>query len=465
MLIFRKIFHFLSSLKLAVIVLISFAYVLALGTVQESLHGTAYAQEAVYRTPWFSTLMLLLGVNVLCAALSRWPWKKHHLGFVVTHAGIITILIGSFVTQKWGVDGSIALAEGENTNRISLTDPLIQVSSVDAKILNTFPAHFLKNPPSPLKPQSFPLREGGRLIVDQFYLNAEATLSVREGVDENPALKIVLSGLPMGAGKELSQWLFQKETEWGGASAQIGPATLKWVTPEELKKINAPQASHLLGQLKLKHKDGREWVLDLSKKQEEQVALKDSDFQVHFIRYLPDARVVEGKLVSKSNEAINPALEFKITDSHSFQESHLVFSQFPDLEGVHGKQKEDAVFSSLLSSPPLLAQKKGELYFARAEDGSFEYRVLAQGKLSPIQKVNLKETTPTGWMTIQFRVDEFFERSKVGVDYHKINLPPGKQGPPPAIHLKLQKEGKTEEAWLGQGDVKQLVLNLSLIHI
>ena len=142
--IFKKIFNFLSSLKLAVIVILGLAYVLAMGTIYESLYGTPVAKEKVYGTIWFSLLLFTLGINVLCAALSRFPWKKHHIGFVVTHAGIIVILIGSFITQKWGVDGTMALAEGETGDRVVTTDPLFQVAIPDLGIVETWNAQYMK---------------------------------------------------------------------------------------------------------------------------------------------------------------------------------------------------------------------------------------------------------------------------------------------------------------------------------
>jgi len=223
---FKQIFHFLSSLKLAVVVLLAFAYVLALGTIQESLHGTPYAKEAVYNTWWFGFILLVLGVNVLCAALSRLPWKKHHTGFVVTHAGIIVILIGSFITQKWGVDGSMALAEGETSDRITLDESLLQVASVDEKQIETWKLRFLKDPPTLEKPWVMKMKDGTQVKIDQFYASAQMSLSVKEGKQETPALKVVLSGLPMGGGQELSQWLFLKENDLGSSVANLGPAIL-----------------------------------------------------------------------------------------------------------------------------------------------------------------------------------------------------------------------------------------------
>src|SRR6202050_2745500 len=110
---FKAVFNFFKSLKLAVILLLSLGAILAVGTFYEADYGTAAAQRVIYKS-WFVSLeMFLLILNLACAAIDRYPWKKHHVGFVITHAGIITLIMGSFITQQKGIDGNIALGVTE----------------------------------------------------------------------------------------------------------------------------------------------------------------------------------------------------------------------------------------------------------------------------------------------------------------------------------------------------------------
>lgn len=456
---FVKIFRFLSSLKLAVIVLTSFAYVLALGTVQESLHGTPYAKEAVYNTWWFELLLLVLGINVLCAALSRFPWKKHHTGFVVTHAGILIILLGSFVTQKWGIDGSIALAEGETSDRITLDEPLLQVASVDEKQLETWRLRLLKNPPSPENPTVFKMKDGTQVKIDQYYPNTQMTLNVKEGKEENPALKVVLSGLPMGADQLLTQWLFLKDNDLASSWANLGPAKLSFLNWDKFEKLGEKKETGVWAVLKLRNKEGKEFKVALQNSEAQEVQVEGSEYKIKIERYLPDARVIDNKLVSKSNEAHNPALEFKIS-SNNFEESHLVFANFPDLEAVHGKKPEEILFKAqfVLGAAALDENARGELFFAQ-QNNELYYRIKLKGLVGAAQKVKLKEEVATGWMTIKFKVEEYFSKANAEPVYRNVPLPPGKSGGPSAIRLKIEKDNISEELWMAQGDVKELVLN------
>src|SRR6516165_10170130 len=110
--------HWLGSLKLAVLLLLTLGAVIAVATVLEAEHGRAYAQWYVYHSRWFVVLLVLLGINIFSAALSRWPWKPHHTGFVVTHAGLLVLLAGSVQSFVGGGEGQVTLAEAESTAKM-----------------------------------------------------------------------------------------------------------------------------------------------------------------------------------------------------------------------------------------------------------------------------------------------------------------------------------------------------------
>ncbi len=127
------------SLKLAVLCLLSLAAVLATATVLESEFGTRAAHVMVYGTLWFYALLLLLGTNVLCAALSRLPWKKRHIGFVTTHVGILTILLGAYLTMRFGVDGSLPVFEGSEDSEVILNNLKLSVMDEEERLAQHFP--------------------------------------------------------------------------------------------------------------------------------------------------------------------------------------------------------------------------------------------------------------------------------------------------------------------------------------
>ena len=129
---FDAVYHFLASLKLAVITLGSLAGVLAYATFFESKYGGRAAQEWIYQSKGFAILLAFLAANILCAALIRYPWKRRQTGFVITHAGLLTLIAGSYYAKVTADEGQFAAMEGETKGEFVRTDfPVIRVQKVD----------------------------------------------------------------------------------------------------------------------------------------------------------------------------------------------------------------------------------------------------------------------------------------------------------------------------------------------
>jgi hypothetical protein len=129
---FDVVYRFLASLKLAVISIATLAATLAYATVFESKYGGGAAQEWIYRSPGFAILLAFLGINILCAALIRYPWKKRQTGFVVTHAGLLILLAGSFYSVRTADEGQVGMLEGDVKGELVRIDhPVIRIWEVD----------------------------------------------------------------------------------------------------------------------------------------------------------------------------------------------------------------------------------------------------------------------------------------------------------------------------------------------
>lgn len=116
------VFSWLASLRLAVVVISASAIVLSWAAFYlDARYGNKVVQFAAYGTWWFAGLVFLLGLNVLCAALIRFPWSKKQTGFVITHAGIIVLLLGCALTRKSGIDAQLPVFEGA-ANHLAFKD-------------------------------------------------------------------------------------------------------------------------------------------------------------------------------------------------------------------------------------------------------------------------------------------------------------------------------------------------------
>jgi len=182
---------FLASLRLAVVVMVTLASTCAFATFYEMEHGTAAVQRDIYRTPGFTLLLGLLGVNIFCVMVSRWPWKKHHAGFVVAHVGILILLAGSLISLHTGLDSNMALYEGESADRVTLLDKALFVSQSGTAPVS-FPAEFERRPPHPGAEQRFPLPGGEALVAEDYAPHVQVAETFAAGSPGFPALHFIL---------------------------------------------------------------------------------------------------------------------------------------------------------------------------------------------------------------------------------------------------------------------------------
>ena len=109
----RTLIRQLASIKIGVAVLVALIVALAAGTIVESTHGRDAAMARVYMTWWFYLLLAALAVNVAASLADRFPWRRHQVGYVMTHSAMLLVLIGSVATLTLKDEGVLALWEGE----------------------------------------------------------------------------------------------------------------------------------------------------------------------------------------------------------------------------------------------------------------------------------------------------------------------------------------------------------------
>ncbi|NDD93132.1 hypothetical protein EBZ37_13760, partial [bacterium] len=220
----ERLYRILISLQLAVVLLTALTLALTVATVLESKFDTPTAQYFVYRAAWFSMLLVLLGLNILAVALSRWPWKVRHIPFLTAHLGILLLLFGSWVTRKHGLDGMMRVVEGEQQTLVEVDEPQVVIWS--PKETRIFPLPWM--PPSvSFRPVELPYG----VTVEEYLSRADPVFSFRpsDSPQAKPALQLKFStkramgGLPaMAASQEI--WLWEGSDDW--RQSDLGPAKI-----------------------------------------------------------------------------------------------------------------------------------------------------------------------------------------------------------------------------------------------
>ena len=114
-----SIYHFLGSIYLAIGLIATAAALTIAGTLIESKTDShQYAAQFTYKSPWFALLLWGFFINILFSATRRWPFKKKHVPFLMTHAGLLMILGGVLIKNYFGLQGSMGLIEGSASDEI-----------------------------------------------------------------------------------------------------------------------------------------------------------------------------------------------------------------------------------------------------------------------------------------------------------------------------------------------------------
>ena len=198
-----RMLAFLSSLRLAVVTMLTLGAVCGYATFYEMHNGTPAAQRDIYLTPWFAAILGLLGLNVFSVMVSRYPWTKHHAGFLIAHVGILLLLVGSVVSLYRGLDSNMALFEGETSDRVALLEKALQVSVPGLGVSGTFPVAFEKKGPAPGREKRFPVGGDVVLVADEYHPHVSVVEAFEPAATGVPALHFLLQA-PMATQE---QWL------------------------------------------------------------------------------------------------------------------------------------------------------------------------------------------------------------------------------------------------------------------
>lgn len=148
-----RLIHRGGSLHLAMVLLLTIALACAVATFAESRFDGDVARRYIYKAPWFLAWLGVLCLNLLCVTLTRWPWQRQHLGFVITHYGIITLLAGAIAGRTFGFEGFLDLEIGQPPTRLAvLQQQVIQVDLPGAGLRRELALGEQGRLPSPAKP-------------------------------------------------------------------------------------------------------------------------------------------------------------------------------------------------------------------------------------------------------------------------------------------------------------------------
>jgi hypothetical protein len=392
----------LGSLHLAALLLALMAALLSGATFFESSYGTQAALQWIYRTHWFEWLIGGIWVNIFCATILRFPFRISKIGFLLTHLGILTILVGTLITRIWGVEGTMTLLEGKARQSISLEGNAFTLEQKGEDLISESLDELATHSAFPLRRTLGDSDEGVELL--EYHPHSILThryIPQNEVAGEpNPAIHFEIKSSMF----ELDRWLVMQNNDLHNPhSLAMGPARfeLKWVeSADELEKILAPEPEETpesKARLKVSTDNGKTFqIVTLHPHAGQKISVKNTDLEIEVTGIFQNASVTEqGEITEHQHPGFNPALSFSIHHADGTLSKDVRFQKFPSYQGSH--QEEDNQLIILLEGfEPGKKGRQAGLEFLVTRDLKFYYRIASSEGVKSGPLI-LNKLTPLGW--------------------------------------------------------------------
>ncbi|MDQ6809842.1 MAG: cytochrome c biogenesis protein ResB [Verrucomicrobiota bacterium] len=475
-----RAFRFFASVKLAVVLLAVLIAGAIAGTLYESTFDAKVARAYIYGAPWFNIWLLLLAANLIVSALSRWPWKKHHVAFLITHLGIITLLAGSLIGRTFGVEGTMTLFKGEPpTNRLLVDEHQLRVRDTDG-IVKGYPVELVHRPPTTEKPWDLGvLASGARLSVVGYAPAIEGKLNPKPLPDGGvPALHFTIATAMMN--QHLESWLLADDQQHGSFNMGLANIALKrGVAPQSSgAAMPSPNASKTAEAVDIEESifafakaadqqiakalkggstaakvrlsvpsnggkgsitievAGKSATISVAENIGKDVPLEGTPFTARIDNYWPDFRIENNKPASVSDQPNNPAVVVTLRGK-----------AVPAIAPA-------APHTGSGAAPPMPATgdpSVNHLTLFVADDGSISYELASRKAGASTGKLEAGRPLSTGWADWELTVDRTVPHAAEWMDFNPVTAAPEGTELPDGVLVRVRQDGKSFAQWVPSG--------------
>lgn len=480
-----RLFEFLSSLKLAVALMFWLMLECGIGTWIESQVDPTASRFFVYGTYRFAFLLMMLGVNILCAALIRFPWQLHQTGFVITHTGLLIMLFGSLLTWRFYLDALMQVEKGQAVNEYFLPDR----QQINVTYLSPGGKRDDERPEKPVifRPGPFTwgheildrypwkkdhveqhtLSTGDVLTIKQFNVNCDAETRY---VPAEPGVPALSYRLESPGRFDLSRWIgsrpLPKVTFIGQDSPGFGQI-LFW------KFRSAEEREHFLsaapkdvgfespGTLCYSH-GGKNYSFDVADLQKQPVAPPGSNVRLQVVGFLPNARFDR-----ESNNFVNddgarskgePMLRLKLTVEGEAEEL-WVFANAPFLNRFQSKHDFEEHWFTFFP-----AGEGASISLGMTTAGKVAYRAIDSRGLVANLMLEPNKAAPS-WAGMSFTLLDALPSARADAVLKPRPIKAGKPEKNPGIVIELRSNDKVVETALLRQQERELRLGDALVRV
>lgn len=440
-------------MQLALILLATIAIACAAATIAESEFSTKIAQVYIYKAPWFLIWLAVLCINLFAVTLTRWPWEKKHAGFIITHYGIITLLIGAMVGIQTGFEGNVTLHKDKGpVRKITVNRSIIQVESPNDSALYVMPFDAATARPSEKRPRVFEVPQSDlQIIADGFSDNLIKEEKIVPSESGGPGVMLRFTSPRMGQNLELPLLLESnapQERDFFGLARVVFQSELpppKSPGGTETQMVFGKFApvvqggSQTSGIRVVLGADGRKITIappdavaaTYLREEVMKSPIQVGEAVVTVEDYWPDFEMVDGRPSSKSDQPKNPAALVRIQ-----------------------------------SANPSGGDSKPTLVAAPGKDG-IRYQLQRAGATQAAGMAKIGESFSTGWADWQVEVLVFYPEAAMHSTMKPgPPLPKGETGVPGfRARLVSPQKKDAETRWVASGDITTLTDGRNVVRI
>ncbi len=450
---FWRVVHWLGSLQLALVLLSTIAIACAVATIAESEFSTKIAQVYIYKAPWFLVWLAVLCINLFAVTMTRWPWEKKHAGFIVTHYGIITLLIGAIVGIQTGFEGNVTLHKDKGpVRKITVNRSIIQVESPNDSALYVMPFDASISRPSEKSPRVFEVPQTNlQILADGFSDNLIKEEKLVPSESGGPGVMLRFTSPRMGQTLEmpmvldakepqerdlfgLARVVFQSELpppkQAGGIETQMVFGKFAPVMPVEAKTSSIRVVLGADGK-KISIAAPEAATVTYLRNEVMKSPIPFGESLVTVDEYWPDFEMVGGRPTTKSDQPNNPAALVRIQSAKASE-----------------------------------GDLKPALFAAPSKDG-IRYQFQRGGGTYAAGNAKVGDTFSTGWADWQVEVLGFYPEAAMRSTMQPgPPLPKGEIGVPGFRAKLISPENKASETrWVASGDITSLTDGKNVVRI
>ena len=515
------IFKFISSIRLAVPLMLIVGAIVAYGTVIESNYNAEYAAMAIYKAKWFGLIIIALWINIFAATISRIPFKLHHTGFVITHIGLLTLLIGGYITNSNGIDGQLVIPEKQASSTVVLPHLMVgyQFDGAPAPQILKFNKTISEQDQNDLSSMNDDIKH--LFTVKRYIPFAKIEKQFVESTnpqDQSVALSFILKSNFFN----VSEWLHSEKNP----QMKLGPALLKIVKTDDLSKpfstglkpsAEGKRTKRVINSVKqptaTTEKKSKDSMLiltstkdasDIKKIKVSDLVSKEQTFKgikIKVTKVYQRAVVSENKVVeSEDPNHLNPALELSIEkDGKKLRE--ILYAKFagfslnqdgvfgyklsfvaPDVTATASAPHGGSVASGKASAPTEETSATGVAASVNPDDqtvtaaqaamsgdntivfsvspnekGKARVTLLKNNRVVMTEILNEGQSLQTPWMGMKIFLGSVMAKAVERVNAQSINPEKSQQLPPSALLISTA-ENPQDDFWLAEGEQKSVQL-------